>query len=693
MVKRCCSQVRELSNALSGALGIKLPVTLAYDYPNVEAMATFILSKLKIKDVAAAPIVKLKPAAASKAKPAAAKPAAGSSPTAVAAGTPGTLSLEPLAVLGMACRLPGASGTAEIFWGTIASGTDCIVTVPADRWDIEKYYDADKSVPGTMNSRFGGFLPEVEMFDPMFFGISPREAVSMDPQQRLLMETSWETMENAGRAPNPNVAEQIGVFVGATTFDYQLRKARIPAGEVDSFWGTGSSNSVTAGRISYTFGYQGPCLACDTACSSALVAMDLACKSVRTGTSDSALAGGVSLLIEPDLSINFAKAGMLSPDGRCHTFDAGANGYVRGEGAGMMFVELESAAVSAGSHVLCLVRGSAINQDGRVSGLTVPNGPSQEDVVSRAIADGAIDRDQIGYVEAHGTGTPLGDPIEVNSLVGGFAGRPRPLVVGAVKTNIGHLEGAAGIAGMIKLALCVEKASIPPNLHFKSLNPSIDLEDTPIIISSNTTKWPAGYGSCIGGVSSFGFSGTNGHVIIEGVANRPGPISATMPRDWHVLALAALSGTALNALSAEVAAYAEANPTVRVADVCHALNLRGSFNNKLALVVSNDVSDLAAKLKAAASGPGGDVYTGTASDVGRNIAMVFADGANLSINDALYDLLPGYAEGVDLCDSVTVRGARGAEAKVRISPPWPPPPLRWRPNGSSDCCPVSCSPV
>jgi acyl transferase domain-containing protein/D-arabinose 1-dehydrogenase-like Zn-dependent alcohol dehydrogenase/acyl carrier protein len=663
--------VRELSNALSGGLGIKLPVTLAYDYPNVESMATFILSKLKIKEVADVPAPKkTAPAPASakgatKAAPTASKSPA-SPPLIVAAGT-ATVSTEPLAVLGMSCRMPMGADTPDAFWEKIANGVDCIVQVPNDRWDIDNYYDADKAAPGKMNSRFGGFLDQVNLFDPLFFGISPKEAKSMDPQQRLLMETAWECMENAGRAPTPNVPEIVGVFVGATTFDYQLRKARMPVGEVDSFWGTGSSNSVTAGRMSYTFGYQGPCMAVDTACSSALVAMDLACKSVRTGSSTSALAGGVSLLIEPDLSINFAKAGMLSPDGRCHTFDAGANGYVRGEGCGMMFVERESVARSSSSHIFCLVRGSAINQDGRVSGLTVPNGPSQQAVIKAALADGSVDRQEIGLVEAHGTGTPLGDPIEVNSLVATFGeGRTLPLIIGAVKTNIGHLEGGAGIAGLLKLALCVDNGTVPPNLHFKKLNPSIELEDVPIVINSKMTPWPVGYSSKIGGVSSFGFSGTNGHVIIEGVT-QPADVGGDLPRSRHVLAIAAFGQPALSAMAGEVADYLDSNLSVRVADVCHALNLRGSFNNRLALVVNNDVAAVAAGLRnyAATEATGSTCFSGMASEVGRNIAVIFADDATLAVNEECYVLVPAYQEAVDACDAVNVPGRRGGVVKAR----------------------------
>ncbi|HEY8883773.1 MAG TPA: polyketide synthase, partial [Chloroflexota bacterium] len=357
-------------------------------------------------------------------------------------------SAEPIAIVGVGCRFPGGADDPASYWRLLRDGVDAVEQVPLDRWDVDAFYDPDPAAPGRTYTRHGGFLREVDRFDPQFFGISPREAASMDPQQRLLLEVSWEAMENAGQAPDKLTDRRTGVFVGISTNDYlQLQMKLGDPTRIDAYSGTGSAFSVATGRLSYIFGFQGPCLAVDTACSSSLVAVHLACQSLRLGECQIALVGGVNLILTPEATINFSKARMLAADGRCKTFDASADGYVRGEGCGVVVLKPLSAALAAGDPVLAVIRGSAVNHDGRSGGLTVPNGPAQERVILDALASGRIRAEQVGYVEAHGTGTALGDPIEVRALAAALGqGRPadRPLVVGSVKTNIGHLEAAAG---------------------------------------------------------------------------------------------------------------------------------------------------------------------------------------------------------------------------------------------------------
>ncbi|HXA15308.1 MAG TPA: polyketide synthase, partial [Opitutaceae bacterium] len=376
---------------------------------------------------------------------------------------------EPIAIIGMGCRFPGGVEDPDGFWRLLHTGTDGIVKVPANRWDIDRYYDPDPDAPGKMSTRWGGFLQGIDYFDTRFFGISPREAAWMDPQQRLLLEVTWEALEAAGQAPDRLAGSDTGVFVGISTNDYamlQLKHGAIKL--IDAYAGTGSSASVASGRLSYLLGLQGPCISVDTACSSSLVAVHLACQSLRTGECRLALAGGVNVILSPEVTINFSKARMMAADGRCKTFDAAADGYVRGEGCGMVVLKRYTDAVASGDDILAVIPGSAVNQDGRSGGLTVPNGPAQESVIRRALKNAGIKPDQVSYIEAHGTGTSLGDPIEIGAL-GAVFGSDRNghgrLNVGSVKTNIGHLEAAAGIAGLIKVVLALRRAEIPPHLH------------------------------------------------------------------------------------------------------------------------------------------------------------------------------------------------------------------------------------
>ncbi|WAN69939.1 polyketide synthase [Moorena producens JHB] len=384
---------------------------------------------------------------------------------------------EAIAIIGMGCRVPGGASIPEAFWDILQNGVDAITEVPPDRWPINKYYDSDPTTPGKISTRYGGFVEQLQEFDANFFGISPKETIHLDPQQRLLLEVSWEALERSGINPQQLTGTSTGVFVGICGSDYTQKILTQGLEQIDAYLGTGNSHSTASGRISYLLGLKGPSLAVDTACSSSLVSIHLATTSLRNRECDLALAGGVNALISPEFSINFSKAGMLSPDGRCKTFDATADGFVRSEGCGMVVLKRLSDAVAHGDNILAVIRGTAINQDGDTSGLTVPNGTSQQAVIRQALENGGVDPASISYIEAHGTGTSLGDPIEVGAIgtvFGKTHSQEQPVIIGSAKTNIGHLEGAAGIAGLMKVVLQLQNHKIAPSLHFNQPNPYID---------------------------------------------------------------------------------------------------------------------------------------------------------------------------------------------------------------------------
>lgn len=497
---------------------------------------------------------------------------------------------EPIAIIGLGCRFPGAKNP-QAFWQLLRNGVDAITEVPPNRWDVDAFYDPDPNAVGKMNTRWGGFLEQVDQFDAQFFGISPREAKRMDPQQRLLLEVTYEALENAGVAPNSLAGSRTGVFIGIGTNDY-IRFQTSDLTKIDAYAGTGNARSIVANRLSYLLDLRGPSLAVDTACSSSLVTIHLACRSLRCEESDVSLVGGVNLILTPDMTINFSQARMMAADGRCKTFDADADGYVRGEGCGVVVLKRCSDALKDGDHILALIKGSAVNQDGRSNGLTAPNGPSQEAVIRQAMAEASLTPDQISYVEAHGTGTPLGDPIEMGSLsavLGDGRSSEQPFFVGSVKTNIGHLEAAAGIAGLIKVVLALQHDEIPPHLNFKKPNPHLPWDKTPVVIPNKPTPWPAAKGQRIAGVSSFGFGGTNAHVILEEApAVEFGSPEAEHPT--HLLTLSAKSEAALLDLASQYQHHLATNPSLALPDVCFTANSgRAHFNHRLAIVA--DTSD------------------------------------------------------------------------------------------------------
>src|SRR5271163_4061772 len=513
---------------------------------------------------------------------------------------------EPIAVVGMACRFPGGVNTPAQYWQFLKDGASGVVRVPPERWDADAYYSDDHTRQGTICNREGGFLTSwrPDEFDAEFFGISPREAAAMDPQQRLLLEVAWEALENAGITASAIRNTQTSVFVGMTTFDYILTLARrLPPEEVDPHV-LGNAANFAAGRLSYFLGVHGPAVVVDTACSSSLVAIHLACQSLRRRESDQALAAGVNLMLSPCNSIATSRWGMLAPDGRCKTFDADANGYVRSEGCGVVVLKRLGDALADGDSVLAVVRGSEVNQDGPSSGQTVPSGPAQQAVLRAALAAARLQPADIDYIEAHGTGTALGDPIELDALNQVFPDRDRaaPLVLGSVKTNLGHMENSAGVAGFIKTVLSIGHGYIPPHLHFTQLTPNASAGASRFTIAANGMPWPAVGRARRAGVSSFGVSGTNAHVVVEQaptpepVAREPEPVVSTL----------VISGKTPARIASTAAVLAEwmagEGAGVPLADVAHTVNHHRTRHKTFAAVCARDRAQTVAGLQALAAG-------------------------------------------------------------------------------------------
>ena len=564
---------------------------------------------------------------------------------------------EPLAVIGMGCRLPGNVNSPEMFWSLLSNGVDATTEIPQERgWNLDHLYTEEPNTPGKMYVRRGGFLRNVDQFDAAFFGIPPREATHLDPQQRLLLEVTWEALEHAGLQPEALRGSRTGVFVGITINDYlqmQTRAADVTA--IDAYSVTGNHFNAAAGRLSYTLGWHGPSMAVDTACSSSLVTVHLACQSLRQRECDMALAGGVNLALTPDGFIAACQAGMLAADGRCKTFDAAADGFARGEGCGLVVLKRLSDAIAHGDTILALIRGSAVNQDGPSSGLTVPNGPAQQSVIRQALANGGVQPKQISYVEAHGTGTSLGDPIEIEALaaeLGKHRTQTNPLIVGSAKTNLGHLESAAGIAGLMKLVLALQHKMIPPHLHCHQPNPHIAWEQLPVTVPTQLTPWPQSNEPLRAGLSSFGVSGTNAHIVLEEAPTQPATIAAESDRPLHLLTLSARSEAALQQLASRYEVYLTAHPEVSLADVCFSANTtRSSFQHRLSLIASSS-DQLRQQLGAFHHGQlTSGVWSG-APQLAPKIAFLFTEeGAQfIQRGRQLYDSLPTFQQALMDCD-------------------------------------------
>jgi acyl transferase domain-containing protein/surfactin synthase thioesterase subunit/acyl carrier protein len=566
---------------------------------------------------------------------------------------------EPIAIIGMACRFPGGASSPEAFFQLLQDGTDAVTEVPPHRWRLEAAEDAG-SDPGRRAVRWGGFLREtVSGFDGPFFGISPREARHLDPQQRLLLEVTWEALERAGQDPTRLVGSPTGVFVGMTTTDYaDLCRAAGPSGE-DAYTLTGNGHCFAPGRISYTFGLQGPCIAVDTACSSSLVSVHLACQSLRNGEATMAIAGGVNLMLSEDSTRLVATSQGLSPDGRCKAFDAAANGFVRGEGCGIVVLKLLSEAQRDGDTILGLIRGSAINQDGRSTGMTAPNVLSQQAMLAQALVSARVAAGEIGYIETHGTGTSLGDPIELEALRT-VLGKPRVdgsrCVLGAVKTNVGHLEAAAGIAGLIKAVMALQQEVIPKNLHFRALNPRISVEGTPFVIPTENTPWRRGAKIRFAGVSSFGMSGTNAHIILEEAPAEESTTPSVLEASCHVVPMSAKSPEALRGLARSYADLLAGADGARIPDVARAASIRRAHHEHRLTATGGTREDLADMLSAFARG---EARPGVASERGslrgrpRKVYVFSGQGSQwVGMGQRLLATEPVFRAKLEQCDAL-----------------------------------------
>lgn len=547
-----------ISGEIEDEFKITIPATLLWDYPTIDELSKFLCGDLEIEN----PVEK---------------------ESVVNKQYSGFAIEEPIAIVGMGCRFPGGANSPELFWEVLKNGKDCISVIPDERWDVDALYDSNSELQGKMNTRHGGFIKDVDCFDGDFFGISRNEIEAMDPQQRIVLEVCWEALENAGINPEKLKGTETGVYLGISSFDF----SQISINEqkpLDTYLLTGSSHGTAAGRISYLLGLNGPSMAIDTACSSSLVSLHYACQDLKLKETNTAIVAGVNLLLSPQSYIALTKLNALSPDGKCKTFDESANGYVRGEGCGVVILKRLSDAISQKDNIHAIIKSTAVNQDGQSQGLTAPNGKSQEALINKALNKASVDPTQVSYIETHGTGTVIGDSIETNTLQNIFLrnkNRTTPLCLGSVKTNIGHLEAAAGIAGLIKSVLSIKNEAFPPHLNLKKLNKSIKWESLPVQIPTSLIPWKHSEIRRIAGVSSFGFGGTNAHVIVEEYIEKKE--KDIVNKDDQLLCISAKSKKSLLELVDKYIDFLKQNKKVPLQEICYTANTgRSHFYYRMA---------------------------------------------------------------------------------------------------------------
>ena len=491
--------------------------------------------------------------------------------------------VKPVAIIGMGCRYPGGANSPEEFWRLLCEGFDAITEVPASRFDIDAFYDPDPKVPGKTATRYGGFLSDLDQFDALFFGVSPREAEIMDPQQRVLLEVLWEAFEDSGTLPEQYKGSNTGVFIGMSYSDYEDMMFRTPSQINSIYTNTGGFRSVTPGRLSYIFGFEGPSIIVDNACASSLVAVHLACQSLFSGECDLAVAGGVALVLQPQATISFSQAKMLSPQGRCKFGDETANGFVRSEGAGIVLLKTLERAQEDQDQIHAVICGSAVNNDGQNSpDLKTPSANGQERVILDAFSRAGIPPNQIQYIEAHGTGTRKGDSIETEAIGRVLSQkREEKCVVGSVKSNIGHTEAAAGLAGLIKTVLSLKHKQIPPSLHCKNLNPFIPWDDIPITVPQKLQPWPKHSGPAIAGITSLGINGTNSHVVVQEAPSVEDLPASSSSREAHILALSAKSEGALKEMAQvyQKLLQEKRGDSYSLGDLCYSANVKRTHHS------------------------------------------------------------------------------------------------------------------
>ena len=570
-----------------------------------------------------------------------------------------TRSDESIAIIGMGCRLPGDCKNTDDYWDLLKEGRDGVTEFDKSRWESLAYTQAEQDTIDSMGQFYGGVLNDIDQFDADFFGITPREAALMDPSQRITMEVAWETVEAAGYSVEQLKNKMVGVYLGVGSNDYIRQRQSIS--DLELYSASGAAISVNSGRISYYFGWRGPSISIDTACSSSLVTVHNACQALLNGDCDYAMAGGVNMILSPTATLSLTRGMFLSPDGRCKTFDKKANGFVRSEGCGLVMLKRLSDAQADGDNILAVIKGSATNQDGRSQGMMAPNGPSQEDVISRALKNSGVDPATINYVEAHGTGTELGDPIEVNALdqvYGQSHSKENPLLLGSVKTNIGHLEVASGVAGLIKLVLSLQNESLPAHINLTELHPLLGFdekkENNRIQIPTEQTPWPASEQPRRCAASAFGFSGTNAHVILEEAPQREKEISAQQ-RNAHPLVLSAKTQPALNELVQRYVDYLGKNENADIADICYTAATGRSHHEQRLALVTNDIESCKQELERyLANASDSQCHIGEAKQETPSAAFLFTgQGAQyLGMGKELYQSQPYFRQTLDRCAEI-----------------------------------------